>query len=222
MRIGALSDMHGLLPKVAPCELLFICGDTIPMNCEPNIEGSLGWLERYFIPWIEEIPVDQVYLIAGNHDMVFERSEHRAIDTLSVCDKVHYLNCESEYYISNDGLMYKIYGSPYCKVYGNWSFMIDDDAIYERMSNMPEDIDFLLTHDAPYGISDICRNDGVHIGNKAIREIILEKKPKYNFHGHLHSSNHEMELLGDTKVYGVSILDESYKREYSVLYLNID
>ena len=100
--------------------------------------------------------------------------------------------------------------------------MIDDDAIYERMSNMPEDIDFLLTHDAPYGISDICRNDRVHIGNKAIREIILEKKPKYHFHGHLHSSNHEMELLGDTKVYGVSILDESYKREYSVLYLNID
>lgn len=52
--------------------------------------------------------------------------------------------------------------------------------------------------------------------------IILEKKPKYNFHGHLHSSNHEMELLGDTKVYGVSILDEDYKRGYSVLYLNID
>ena len=154
--------------------------------------------------------------------MVFERSEHRAIDTLSVCDKIHYLNCELEYYVSNDGLMYKIYGSPYCKAYGNWSFMIDDDAIYERMSNMPENIDFLLTHDAPYGVSDICYNDEVHRGNKAIREVILEKKPKYNFHGHLHSSNHEMELLEDTKVYGVSILGENYKREYPVLYLNID
>ena len=52
-------------------------------------------------------------------------------------------------------------------------------------------------------------------------DAILEKKPKYCFHGHLHSTNHEEELLGNTKVYNTSILNEDYKITYDPVILEI-
>lgn len=225
MRVGAFSDTHGMLPHVDECEVLFICGDIMPLDIQSNMERSLEWLDRFFIPWAINRPVDYIFLVAGNHDMVFERSEHSVLNVLNECDKLLYLNCDEFTYISRDGKVYRIYGSPYCHVYGNWSFMIDDDNIKDRMSNMPEDVDFLLTHDAPYGVSDVCydRYTGKkrHEGNKAIRDIILEKRPKYNIHGHIHPSNHEFETLGDTKVINVSILNENYQERYPILYFDV-
>lgn len=227
MRVGALSDIHGkILPHIDKCELLFICGDIIPTEIQDDMDESLKYLREVFLPWIDETPSDTVILVAGNHDTVFEMSEHRVLTLFSGHEKLVYLNCEEYNYISNDGNVYKIYGSPYCHVYGNWSFMIDDDNMRERMSNMTQDTDFLLTHDAPYGCSDleyyeVSRSEN-HKGCKALRDIILEKKPKYNFHGHIHDSNHEFESLGDTKVRCVSILDNDYSPKYPVTYVDID
>ena len=53
------------------------------------------------------------------------------------------------------------------------------------------------------------------------KDAILEKKPRYCFHGHLHSSNHEEEVLGETKVYNTSILDERYLIVYEPLIIRI-
>ena len=39
-------------------------------------------------------------------------------------------------------------------------------------------------------------------------------------HGHLHSANHDVEKLGDTKVYNVSMLDETYSLKYQPLYMD--
>ena len=57
-----------------------------------------------------------------------------------------------------------------------------------------------------------------HIGNEQLRDAILEKKVHMNLHGHLHSANHEKELLGETEVYNVSLLDEDYIEAYKPLY----
>lgn len=103
--------------------------------------------------------------------------------------------------------------------------MEDNITLESKFKNIPEDVDFLLTHDAPYGTSDICMqdiywNNGEHIGSRPLRDAIIEKKPKYNLHGHLHSSNHDKEILNETKVYNVSLLDENYNLTYkpSVVY----
>ena len=40
-------------------------------------------------------------------------------------------------------------------------------------------------------------------------------------HGHLHSSDHEQQLLGNTKVYNVSLLDEEYEPAYEYLTLEL-
>lgn len=91
-------------------------------------------------------------------------------------------------------------------------------------TQIPEGVDILLSHDAPYGVSDMCYGwldqgrTPIHIGNEQLRDAILAKNVKMNIHGHLHSSNHDVELLGDTKVYNVSILDEEYKETYKPFY----
>lgn len=63
--------------------------------------------------------------------------------------------------------------------------------------------------------------DGKHKGCPELWDAIIATKPKYNFHGHLHSTNHEKELLGETKIYNVSILDEEYKLVYNPLIIRI-
>lgn len=51
MRIGATSDLHGILPEIEPCELFFICGDIMPLSVQLNMPASLEWLKTEFIPW---------------------------------------------------------------------------------------------------------------------------------------------------------------------------
>ena len=87
--------------------------------------------------------------------------------------------------------------------------------------------DIIISHDAPYGCSDVLLQkscpwaNGDHIGNMALTELIEEVKPKLLLHGHLHSTNHERENIGDTGVYNVSLIDEFYKMNYKPLYLEI-
>ena len=59
------------------------------------------------------------------------------------------------------------------------------------------------------------------IGNEPLRDVIIEKRPKINLHGHLHSANHNVERLNETDVYCVSILDEEYRIKYKPLYLEL-
>ena len=65
-------------------------------------------------------------------------------------------------------------------------------------------------------------NNGDHIGSKPLRDAVIEKKPKYMFHGHLHSTNHDEEVLNETKVYNVSLLDERYEPIYQPLVIEYE
>ena len=72
MRIIALSDIHGQLPVISEsAEVMFICGDIIPLKMQNNYPQSLKWLREEFIPHFNNMSVEQIYLIAGNHDFFF-------------------------------------------------------------------------------------------------------------------------------------------------------
>ena len=223
MKILGISDLHGTLPKITNEEfdVLCICGDLFPLKIQNNIPRCKSWLEKKFIKWCESILCDHVLLIAGNHDKCFERTFRNDIDSIFKNTKIHYLENDL---IEIDGI--KFYGTPYCTIFGNWAFMRDDENLSIIFDNIPENIDVLLTHDAPYGTSDVCLQkeswitEG-HLGNKPLRDAIITKSPKFNFHGHLHSSNHSAELLNNTEVYNVSLLDEKYKLTYNPLKLEL-
>lgn len=68
MKIAAISDMHGLLPEIEPCELLLICGDIVPLRMQRNIPQSKKWFSNEFADWINSLPCEQVYIVGGNHE----------------------------------------------------------------------------------------------------------------------------------------------------------
>lgn len=234
MKVAVISDLHGYLPiypspyweGIEECELSLICGDILPLRMQTNMIESRLWLTEEFKPWAASLPVEQVFFIAGNHDFWFERNNLAAYQIFSSHDKVRYLKNEYIDYISSqDAKIYHIFGTPYCHQFGNWAFMRDEETLAKKFSQIPNNIDILISHDAPYGTSDICfegfsASKG-HIGCPELRDAIIASKPKYNFHGHLHSSNHGEEILGETKVYNTSILNEQYNLVYEPLMIRL-
>lgn len=234
MKIACISDLHGNLIQypskywdgLADCEVLFICGDILPLKIQHDMSRSKNWLISEFKIWALDLPVEKIYIIAGNHDAWFERNEAAARSIFSEHDKITYLkNNKLEHISIQDGKIYTIFGTPYCHVFGDWPFMRSEEILQENFSHIPQNVDILFCHDAPHGTSDVCLEgwaaDGLHKGCPALHDAIVTKKPRYCFHGHLHSSNHEEELLLDTKVYNTSILDESYRIKYQPLMIRI-
>lgn len=129
-------------------------------------------------------------------------------------------------YLDEDGEIkfLTIFGTPYCKIFGNWWNMLNDETLKKKYSEIPNNTDILLSHDCPYGACDMCYGwkdwgrTPEHIGNRPLQEAILDKSPKVALVGHLHSSNHNWEQLGNTMVRQVSLLDESYIPTYPIFY----
>lgn len=231
-RICALSDLHGHIGevKVKETDYLLIGGDIIPLEIQSTYGASIDWLENKFVPWIRKQPVlKKTIVVAGNHDFVFERHEEKARSILELAG-IAYLNLETW-----ENSEIKVLGIPWCKQYGFWAFMKPDSILKDLYSDQVKDDVFkdtgkttiLLSHDAPYGTSDIVTQDvswntGDHIGSVAMKELIERIQPDYNLHGHLHTTNHDEEVLGKTKVYCVSVLNEDYEVTYDPLYLTVE
>lgn len=227
MTVAAISDLHGNLPiypsdwwvNIEECEILLICGDIFPLYIQTNMPKCKEWLLENFKPWAASLPVEKVLFIAGNHCFYPERCKKDMFHWFSKHDKVTYLhNSEIEYISTQDSKTYSIFGSPYCHQFGSWAFMRDEETLIKKFEEVPENLDILITHDAPYGTSDICfegfASSKGHIGCPELRDAIIKKKPSWVCHGHLHTSNHEIEMLGDSKVMNCSILDEQYNLRY--------
>jgi Icc-related predicted phosphoesterase len=103
----------------------------------------------------------------------------------------------------------------------------DQDKIYDEEVKTGKKIDILMSHDAPYGVSDVLLQKdcpwatGEHIGNKPLARFIERTQPRIVVKGHLHSTNREVEYLGDSKVFSVSLLDENYRMVYNPQYFEI-
>lgn len=226
MKICAVSDLHGYLPELKPCELVLICGDSVPLEYQASSKKTKKWYDITFRRWAEELPCDKVLFIAGNHELHFPRKKIIYESLFSKDNKITYL-CHSEYiHKSKDGKEYKIFGTPYCKQFMNWAFMYPNEELEKIFKNIPSDLDILISHDNPYGYGDIVLQecpwaDGSHIGNIPLAKAIKEKQPKYQFNGHLHSCEHSLIMIDNTKHYNCSIKDERYNPVYEPLYLDI-
>ena len=228
MKLCAMSDLHGsLIPtsEFRPCEVIFICGDISPLNIQGNHRRMRKWLVDEFKPWCESLPCDKVIFIAGNHDSALGNLDFMYTQ-FPKDKKVTYLFHETYVYTSKSGKEYSIFGTPYCKLFGNWAFMELDEILEKLYSTIPKNIDILLTHDQPYGWGDIILdniwwNTGEHIGNKPLTKAILEKEPIYQFNGHLHSCQHGLIEIGKTQHYNVSIKNEVYEIAYEPTYVEI-
>lgn len=226
MKICAISDLHGFLPKIESCELLLICGDIVSLKCQQYHQSCKKWYIKEFKPWVEGLPCEKVLFIPGNHECGVEGHEIEYRSMFPRSYKATILIHEGYEYLSNEGKIYKIFGTPYCKIFGNWAFMRENETLKEKFSEIPEKLDILLTHDVAYGYADqSLQNIGwgteEHFGTVELRDAILEKKPKLHLSGHIHTADHNLVMIGDTKHYNVSYIDEKYTPAFEPLYLDI-
>lgn len=230
MKIAITSDLHGELPEIDKCDILCICGDICPTH-NHNISFQENWLIKQFIPWCNSLNVLQVIFIAGNHDLFLEKKGDDYIKQVFFNqDKITYLKDECTALLPDEcDRNVIIYGTPYCKQFGNWSFMREEKSLKKIYSMIPNDIDILLTHDAPdlnelgtiHEFNWNYNQTKINAGNKILAKEILKKKPKYAFCGHIHSGNHTLTDLNGIKVANVSRMNEKYEPVNEVLYIEI-
>lgn len=221
MKILGISDLHGHLPDYSYkyADICCIAGDIVPLQIQRNVPESKKWFEETFKPWAESLNVDKVIFIGGNHDFYLFNNEEQVRQLFPKYEKVTFLSHEEYDYLNNDGNVYKIFGTPWCHLFGNWSFMASDEELEKKYKDIPNNCDILITHDCPYGYNDVlCQNvpwnNRQHIGNKPLTKIIEEKQPKVVLNAHLHSTDHDETNIGKSKCYNCSILNERYNIAY--------
>lgn len=235
LKILATSDMHGHMPIIeTPFDLLLICGDICPAH-DHYFNFQIGWFQNEFSKWINSLPFkdenSKVVYIPGNHDFFGERIQKEHLDVFNIETQnraVFLRNKAYNYkYLTDEGEKeLKIFGTPYCKVFGYWAFMVTDNTLEKKFKEIPDDIDILISHDSPdlngLGMINEGWSKGVDAGNSILSKYIIEKKPKFFFSGHIHSGNHTFEKIGDTYMANVSYINESYRPAYSVLEFEIN
>jgi Icc-related predicted phosphoesterase len=233
IKIIAFSDPHGQLPIITePFDLMLIGGDVCPAHDHYNA-FQRNWLSTVFVSWVLSLPFadnnSKVIFIGGNHDCFLDdepnpnKGDYSSIytDIIKPCGgRLVYLE-DDEYVFekaNEDGQIesLKIYGTPWCKTFGRWWFMREDEKLKQLYDNIPEGLDILLTHDAPdiQGCAKISMGPwkGENAGNKILARAIRQKEPRYAFFGHIHSANHSLTKVyrKNTHIRCVSILDEEY------------
>jgi len=210
MIIDCISDLHGDFPKLGQGDLLIVAGDLTGRDKK----------EEYFefFQWASNQCYKKIVVIGGNHDTFLQETGCPLVN-LGIFS---YL-CDS----GTEFLGIKIWGTPWTKTFPGMNprckaFTKDtDEELLERYSNIPNDIDILVSHNPPYGILDGVhrlsrrKEDGdEHVGSKSLANIVLsrERLPNLKLHvfGHIHRHGGQMIEDGGVKFVNAAIMDEVY------------
>lgn len=235
LKILATSDLHGQLPVITePFDLLLICGDVCPAH-DHYYAYQINWIQHEFADWVKNLPFKNVWskvvMTWGNHDFVGERISEAEITCLKITtgQRIEVLRHEEydfEYLADDDIKTMKIFGTPYCKEFGNWAFMVGGETLVKKFSQIPEGVDILISHDAPHlnGFGQILegRWAGEDASNIQLGFAISDKKPRIALHGHIHSSLHEFKDYDGIWMSCVSRVNECYEEFYPILEFEYD
>jgi Icc-related predicted phosphoesterase len=171
-KIVALSDTHKQesLVKVPECDILIHAGDN---DCE-----SLKDLIK-FANWFKSQKAKHHVYVPGNHDF-YTQNDYNTAKLYLQEHNIHFLVDKA---VTLENL--KIYGSPWCKRFYDWAWMLGHEEIKEKWDLIPNDVDILVTHNPPYKILDQERR-GAFCGCEHLLKRVKEIKPKIHIFGHIH------------------------------------
>jgi Icc-related predicted phosphoesterase len=196
VRVYAISDTHGQLPPIPQdADLILHAGDIAPDFGEFGQRGidkhgvaQAEWLDTTFRAWLETAPCP-VVSIAGNHDFVFEH--------IGLVPDLPWTYLQDQ---ETTAAGLRIWGTPWVPGLPFWAFYGSDVALEARASIIPPGLDVLLSHGPPYRAADFIpggtgkqvskygNRDGMHVGDKALRERINEVQPRLTVCGHIHEA----------------------------------
>lgn len=206
MKLVIISDTHMQenKVKVPECDILIHAGDY-------DIR-TLNHLEQ-LNDWFYNQPAKHKICIAGNHDFYIQRIGKEKVK--QIFTNAIYLEDEV---ITIEGI--KFYGSPWTPIFNDWAFMAGVEKLKERASNIPENIDIVITHGPPLDILDYTL-DGLNVGEYYLRKRIKDIKPKYHIFGHIHEARGVYQDQYTTYM-NVSLVDECYDLIYKPMVINYE
>lgn len=175
MRMIVISDTHSCLDKdefakfVAEHENFDVC-----LLLGDHSVGDVDIILQY-------IDKEKLYALLGNHDN----------------------NYIGKFNLKNlNGTVINVNGVKILGIQGSYKYKPDDFPSFTQKEsieflNNKEKVDILVSHDAPYGLSE--RNDVAHQGLFGILYYLFKNKVPYCIHGHLHTP-YSKEMINGTKV----------------------
>ncbi|MGA3067990.1 MAG: metallophosphatase domain-containing protein [Tepidisphaeraceae bacterium] len=212
MRVVCISDFHGKLPAVPPCDVLLIAGDITPTSNHDE-EFQRVWLDSVFRKWLMGVPAKRICGIAGNHDFIFQSKPGSVPRDL----RWTYLQDSG---VEIEGI--KIYGTPWQPWFQSWAFnapaALGETFLAGKFAAIPEGTDILIAHGAPRGYGDLApsggKNAGEHVGSTALLDRIRKVRPHLTVYGHLHGGYgvYTIDAGGrDLILANASYLDDTYQ-----------
>ena len=201
MRIAAVSDLHGNLPEIPPCDLLLIAGD-VYAHGRRELERQRPWADGVLRPWLEAVPARAIVAVAGNRDFLAER------------DAAFVKGLPWTYLVHEQGDVagLAIFGSPWIPRHGNGVFMDDPETHATRFDDVSGTFDVLVTHTPPLGSCDHTLA-GVDAGSDSLARCVDRLRPRLCVFGHIHEA-HGTAMRGATLCANVAIVDRWFARAY--------
>lgn len=205
MNIVCFSDTHQRHNrlKIPKCDILIFSGDMCSGGELHQVSNFAKWLSS------NSENFEKVIIVAGNHDICFEKMKLAAISELShhLGDKLVYLQ-DSEYVFNG----IKFYGSPWQPRFFNWAFNLDRGEHLKSVWDLiPDDTNVLVTHGPPHGIGD--KTSNTHVGCFDLLNRVSKLENLFlHVYGHIHEGNghYISEGIPNVNFCNASICDEQY------------
>jgi len=194
MKITCLSDIHDnrINFNIGECDILIFAGDAT-CHREPIDQDYIN-----FNTWFSGFNAKHKILIAGNHDVLYEK--HKLIAKSFLSKDLIYLEND---WVEIEGI--KIAGSPYSLKWNNWAFNTDEETLAYYYSLLQEDIDILVTHGPPKGILSTYRGNN-EVGSESLLNYVNNSKVRYHIFGHAHQC-YGFEVVNDKAFINCAITD---------------
>lgn len=195
MKIICFADTHRCIEglNIPKADVVVCTGDFCNSGALEDVIAFNGWFSR--------LPCKYKIIVAGNHDVCFEKD----------CALAKSLLNKNIIYLQDEGVKIggvKFYGSPWQLPFMDWAFNLPEDELRREFERIPENVDVLITHSPPYGILDSVRKDE-HLGSKSLLEKVSKVRPRYHIFGHIHNGYGKRTNSNITFI-NCSLLDESY------------
>lgn len=184
MRLVLISDTHGHHAKLQlpDGDVLIHAGDFTNYG-KPKEVAS-------FCNWFAQQPHKYKVVISGNHEVALDHN-HVAQNIASQSIVRDYMLQDAFVYLVHSALAIEgvqFFFSAYTPTYGNWAFMLPDDALAIKWAQIPAETQVLVTHGPPKGILDL-NQEGVHCGSATLlQRVQLLNNLKLWVGGHIHPS----------------------------------
>jgi hypothetical protein len=225
MRIVALSDQHGFLPDVPPCDLLIVAGDICPdrfgsFTAEVAPDLQARWFDAKVRPWIDAALATHKIATWGNHDWCGQACDFsRDAPTAAATTKLQILVDEAtDVPVSAPaGAVVppiSVWATPWSNQFMDWAFMKEPARLANVYDEIPVGIDILVSHQPPYGYGDQSPDHASgrmrHLGSRQLLAAIERVRPKLVICGHIHEGYGRYDH-GGVRIYNVSVVDERYR-----------